>query len=125
MTDMPLIVSRTGLHGVCPVKRNYPDDLMQTIAATGGVIGIGYRADVTCGDISPRGIARMIKSAVDTLGEDHGSLGSDYDGSFETAFDTSELAALTSGLMAEGLTEAQIRKVMGENMVRVFRQRLQ
>ncbi|SLN47814.1 Membrane dipeptidase (Peptidase family M19) [Falsiruegeria litorea R37] len=125
MTDMPLIVSHTGLHGFCPVKRNYPDDLMKAIAETGGVIGMGYWADVTCGDITPRGIAKMIKAAVDAVGEDHVSLGSDYDGSVETAFDTSELAALTSGLMAEGLTRAQIRKVMGENMVRVFRQRLQ
>lgn len=125
MTDMPLIVSHTGLHGFCPVKRNYPDDLMKAIAATGGVIGMGYWADVTCGDITPRGIAKMIKAAVDTVGEDHVSLGSDYDGSVETAFDTSELAALTSGLMAEGLSEVQIRKVMGDNMVRVFRERLQ
>ncbi len=124
MTDMPLIVSHGGLHGHCPVKRNYPDDLMKDIAATGGVIGMGYWADVTCGDITPAGIAKMIKTAVATVGEDHVSLGSDYDGSVETAFDTSELAALTSALMDEGLTEAQIRKVMGENMVRVLSERL-
>ncbi len=124
MTDVPLIVSHGGLHGFCPVKRNYPDDLMLDIAATGGVIGMGYWADVTCGDITPTGIAKMIKAAVETVGEDHVSLGSDYDGSVETAFDTSELAALTSALLTEGLTEDQIRKVMGENMVRVFRQQL-
>ncbi|WP_331251780.1 dipeptidase [Ruegeria lacuscaerulensis] len=124
MTDVPLIVSHGGLHGFCAVKRNFPDDLMQEIAATGGVIGMGYWADVTCGEITPAGVAKMIKAAVDTVGEDHVSLGSDYDGSVETAFDTSELAALTSGLLSEGLTEAQIRKVMGENMVRVFRQQL-
>jgi microsomal dipeptidase-like Zn-dependent dipeptidase len=124
MTDVPLIVSHGGLHGFCPVKRNFPDDLMQDIAATGGVIGMGYWADVTCGDISPTGIAKMIKAAIDTVGEDHVSLGSDYDGSVETAFDTSELAALTSALLTQGLTETQVRKVMGENMVRVFRQQL-
>ncbi len=124
MTDVPLIVSHGGLHGFCPVKRNYPDDLMLEIAATGGVIGMGYWADVTCGDITPTGIAKMIKAAVETVGEDHVSLGSDYDGSVETAFDTSELAALTSALLTEGLTEDQIRKVMGKNMVRVFRQQL-
>ncbi|TMV09005.1 peptidase M19 [Ruegeria sediminis] len=124
LTDVPLIVSHGGLHGYCPVKRNFPDDLMQDIAATGGVIGMGYWADVTCGDISPNGIAKMIKAAVETVGEDHVALGSDYDGSVETAFDTSELAALTSALLDEGLNELQIRKVMGENMVRVFRARL-
>lgn len=124
MTDVPLIVSHGGLHGFCPVKRNFPDDLMQEIAATGGVIGMGYWADVTCGDISPTGIAKMIKAAIYTVGEDHVSLGSDYDGSVETAFDTSELAALTSALLSQGLTETEVRKVMGENMVRVFRQQL-
>jgi len=124
MTNVPLIVSHSGLHGFCPVKRNYPDDLMQAIAATGGVIGMGYWADVTCGDITPSGIAKMIRVAVDTVGEDHVSLGSDYDGSVETGFDTSELAALTSALLEEGLTEQQVQKVMGQNMVRVFRQQL-
>ncbi|WP_420584286.1 dipeptidase [Ruegeria sp.] len=124
MTDVPLIVSHGGLHGFCPVKRNFPDDLMQEIAATGGVIGMGYWADVTCGDITPTGIAKMIKAAIATVGEDHVSLGSDYDGSVETAFDTSELAALTSALLDQGLSETQVRKVMGENMVRVFRQQL-
>ncbi|WP_120635148.1 dipeptidase [Ruegeria sp. EL01] len=124
MTDVPLIVSHGGLYGFCPVKRNYPDDLMQEIAATGGVIGMGYWADVTCGDTAPSGIAKMIKVSIETVGEDHVSLGSDYDGSVETAFDTSELAALTSALLDEGVTEAQIRKVMGENMLRVFRDRL-
>lgn len=124
MTDMPLVVSHTGLHGHCAVKRNFPDDLMRAIAETGGTIGIGYWDEVACGEIRPAGIAAMIRAAVDTLGEDHVSLGSDYDGSVETAFDTSELAALTSALRDAGLTETQIRKVMGENMVRVLRQRL-
>lgn len=124
MTDVPLIVSHGGLHGFCPVKRNFPDDLMQEIAATGGVIGMGYWADVTCGDITPNGIAKMIKAAIETVVEDHVSLGSDYDGSVETAFDTSELAALTSALLDQGLSETQVRKVMGENMVRVFSQQL-
>lgn len=124
MTEMPLIVSHTGVQAHCPVKRNYPDDLMQAIAATGGTIGIGYWDEVACGDITPSGIARMIRAAVELLGEDHVSLGSDYDGSVETAFDTSELAALTSALLDEGLSEPQIRKVMGENMIRVLRERL-
>ena len=124
ITEMPIVVSHTGIHSFCPAKRNFPDDLMQAIAATGGVIGIGYWDEVTCGDITPANIARMIRAAVDLVGEDHVSLGSDFDGSVETAFDTSELAALTSALLDQGLTEAQVRKVMGENMLRVLRARL-
>lgn len=124
ITDIPVIVSHTGVHGHCPVKRNFPDDLMQAIAATGGVIGMGYWAEVACDRITPAGIARMIKAGIDTLGEDHVSLGSDFDGSVETAFDTSELPALTHALLAEGVSEAQIAKVMGGNMLRVLRARL-
>lgn len=124
VTDIPVVVSHTGIFGNCPVKRNYPDELMQAIAATGGVIAIGYWADVTCDD-SPAGVAKTIKAAITLVGEDHVSLGSDFDGSVTTAFDTSELAALTQAMLDAGLTEAQIRKVAGENMLRVLRARLQ
>ena len=123
MTDIPLIVSHTGIYSHCNTKRNFPDDLMRDIAARGGVIAIGYWADVTC-DASPKGVAGAIKAAVDLLGADHVSLGSDYDGSIEAEFDASELAALTHELLAQGLSEVQISKVMGGNMVRVLRARL-
>ncbi|MHA6262437.1 dipeptidase [Arenibacterium sp. CAU 1754] len=124
ITDMPIVVSHTGIHAHCPVKRNFPDDLMQAIAATGGVIGMGYWAEVACDEITPAGIAKMIKAAIAEVGEDHVSLGSDFDGSVETGFDTAELPALTHALLESGLSEVQIRKVMGENMLRVLRERL-
>lgn len=124
MTDIPLIVSHGGVHAHCAVKRNFPDDLMKSIAAKGGIIGMGYWAEVACGDITPDGIAKMIITAIATVGEDHVSLGSDYDGSVATAFDTSELPALTDALLRAGVGEAQIAKVMGGNMLRVLRARL-
>ena len=124
LTDVPIVVSHGGLHGHCPVKRNFPDALMRQIAETGGVIGMGYWADVVCGDISPEGIADMIVAAIAAVGEDHVSLGSDFDGSVETAFDTSELPALTTALLNRGLDDGTIAKVMGGNMLRVLRARL-
>ncbi len=123
ITDMPVIVSHTGLHSHCGTKRNFPDPLMQKIAATGGVIGMGYWADVTCDD-SPKGVAKAIKAAIAAVGEDAVSLGSDYDGTVTTSFDTSELAVLTQAMMEVGISEAQIRKVSGGNMLRVLRARL-
>lgn len=66
----------------------------------------------------------MTRTAVDLPGEDHVALGSDFDGSVTTAFDTSELSALTHALLAEGLSEAQVAKIMGGNMIRVSRARL-
>ncbi len=123
MADMQLVLSHTGIRSLCDSKRNIPDDLMQQIAATGGVIGIGYWEEVACDD-SPSGIAKSIVAAVSVVGEDAISLGSDFDGSIATTLDTSELAAITQALMDEGMAEAQIRKVMGENMLRVLRARL-
>ncbi len=124
MTNMPVVVSHTGLHGFCPVKRNFEDEIMRAVAATGGVIGMGYWGHVLCRDATPEAIAAMIAKAVDTVGADHVSLGSDFDGSVTTPFDTSELPALTHALRAAGLDDTTIAKVMGGNMVRVLRARL-
>lgn len=123
MTDIPLVISHTGLFGACASARNLPDDLMIKIAQSGGVIGIGFWRTAVC-DNSPAGIARTIKASVDLLGEDHVSIGSDFDGSVGTTFDSSQMVVLTDALLDAGLTENQIRKVMGENMIRVVRARL-
>ena len=123
MTHVPVVLSHTGIRSHCKTRRNIPDALMREIAATGGVIGIGYWQEVTCDD-SPAGIAATVKAAIEAVGEDAVSLGSDFDGSVNTSLDTSELAALTQAMLDAGLSEEQIRKVTGENMVRVLRARL-
>jgi membrane dipeptidase len=127
-TDIPLIVSHTGLRSACDAHRNFPDNLMREIVGNGadqggGVIGIGYWAAVTC-DASPDGVARVIMAAIAALGVDHVSLGSDYDGSVTVEFDTSELAAITDALLRAGATPDQVRAVMGGYMMRVLRARL-
>ena len=93
------------------------------IAERGGLIGIGFWEEVTCDD-TPAGIAASIAAAIDLVGEDHVSLGSDFDGAVRTRFDASELAALTQALMDKGLAEPTIAKVMGGNMVRFLGQAL-
>lgn len=111
------IVSHTGIHSHCNSHRNLDDALMQAIAAQGGVIGIGYWEEVVCGQ-TPAAIAAAITAAVALVGEEAVSLGSDYDGSVDAPFDAAHLAALTQALMDAGLSEGQIAKVMGGNMIR-------
>ncbi len=123
MTDAPLIVSHTGVRSLCETPRNIPDALLGEIIARGGLIGIGFWADVTCDD-SPAGIARVIIHAADLFGTGAVALGSDYDGSITARFDASELAALTDALLAGGMSEADIRAVMGENQIRFFLEHL-
>lgn len=123
MTDMPIVISHTGIDGHCKSERNIPDDLMVDIAKTGGIVGIGFWADVIC-DASPDGIAAALIAAIDLVGVDHVGLGSDFDGTVPVELDVSEMAAITQALLNAGLDEVSIRKVMGENMVRVLRARL-
>lgn len=117
------VLSHTGIHGHCDSPRNLPDDLVKAIAAKGGVIGIGFWGDVNCGQ-TPADIAASIRAAITLLGEDAVSLGSDYDGSVDAPFDAAHLAALTQALLDAGLTEDQIAKVMGGNMMRYLAQTL-
>jgi membrane dipeptidase len=123
LTNAPLVVSHTGVHGHCAVRRNIPDALMSEIAAGGGLIGIGFWADVTCDD-SPEGVARAIVAAVERFGVDRIALGSDYDGTITATFDASEYAVLTDRLLAAGLSPEDVAKVMGENTIRFFLEHL-
>ena len=117
------ILSHTGIHSHCPSPRNLDDTLLRAIAAKGGVIGIGYWSDVVCGR-TPADVAGAIVAAIALLGEDHVSLGSDYDGSVDAPFDAAHLPALTQALMDAGLSEDRIAKVMGGNMMRYLAETL-
>lgn len=123
LTDAPLVVSHTGVKGACDTPRNLSDDLMQRIAGTGGVIGIGYWDGAVC-DPSPESVVAAMRYAIELLGVDHVGLGSDYDGATTVAFDTSELAVLTDRMLTAGFTNAEIRAVMGGNVIRLLRERL-
>jgi microsomal dipeptidase-like Zn-dependent dipeptidase len=111
------ILSHTGIQSHCASSRNLDDALLQQIVAKGGLVGIGFWSDVVCGT-TPDAVAGSIKAAINLLGEDHVSLGSDYDGSVDAPFDAAHLSALTQALMDAGLSEDQIGKVMGGNMMR-------
>jgi membrane dipeptidase len=116
-SSAPLIVSHTGFYGHCKSARNISDKLMQKIAEGGGIIGVGYWDGAVC-DPTPKHIVSALRYGIDLVGVDHVALGSDYDGSTATPFDSSELAVLTHEMLQAGLSEIEIRKVMGENMMR-------
>jgi len=120
LSNRPIIVSHTGLKGACDSPRNLEDDLMKEIAAKGGLIGIGFWDAAVC-DYTPAGIVRSIRYGIDLLGVDHVALGSDYDGSTTVLMDAAEIPALTHEMLNAGFTEEEIRKVMGENAVRLLR----
>lgn len=119
----PLVVSHTGMRGHCENDRNFSDDLMREIARRGGLVGIGFWDGAVC-EASLPAIAGAIAYAIETLGVDHVALGSDYDGATTVPFDASEIAALTDALVGAGVSDADIRAVMGENALRFFAEHL-
>jgi microsomal dipeptidase-like Zn-dependent dipeptidase len=123
MASRPVVVSHTGLHGVCETPRNLSDAHMKRIAEAGGIVAVGFWDAAAC-DISPEGVVRSLRYAIDLLGVDHVALGSDFDGATFTSFDTSELAVLTQTMLRAGFTGDEIRKVMGGNTVRFLEAQL-
>lgn len=125
LSPEPVIISHGGLASYCPRtrNRNMPDDILAEIGRRGGLIGVTYFDGAIC-DISPKGIAKTIQAAINLMGEDAVALGSDFDGTVTTSLDTSELAAITQELVSLGLSEATIRKVMGENVKRFLLEQL-
>jgi microsomal dipeptidase-like Zn-dependent dipeptidase len=123
VSTKPVLLSHGGLRSVCNSHRNLEDKLLADIASRGGLIGIGFWAAAVC-DIRPEGVVKSIRRAVDVLGVDHVALGSDFDGTVEVAFDSSELSVLTQTMMDQGFTEEEIRKVMGQNAVAFFLEHL-
>jgi microsomal dipeptidase-like Zn-dependent dipeptidase len=120
LTTRPIVLSHTGIHSACPTARNIDDARMRAIAERGGLIGIGYWDGAVC-DTTPAGVVRSVRRAVELVGAEHVALGSDYDGATTVSFDTSELAALTHEMQLQGMSEPEIRAVMGGNLVRFLR----
>ncbi|MXO48083.1 amidohydrolase family protein [Erythrobacter vulgaris] len=115
----PVVSSHGGVQATCGVNRNLSDDQIRGVAATGGIIGVGYWPGAVC-DTSPRSTASAMRHIRDLVGIEHVALGSDFDGSVTTRFDTSELSQVTQALMDEGFSEGEIRAAMGGNALRVL-----
>jgi microsomal dipeptidase-like Zn-dependent dipeptidase len=119
LATRPVVASHTGVRGVADHARNLSDEQLRGIAATGGMVGIGFWPTASGGD-DAASIARSIAHAVAVVGADHVGLGSDFDGAVPTPFDVSGLPVLTAALLAEGLDEATIAAVMGGSAVRLL-----
>jgi membrane dipeptidase len=119
MATRPLLVSHTGVEGTCKGTRNLSDKHLQAIAATGGVIGIGYWDAAVCAT-SVEAIVNAIRYTVDLIGVQHVALGSDFNGTIHAPFDVTGLAQLTEGLLKAGFSHDEIAAIMGGNVQRLL-----
>jgi microsomal dipeptidase-like Zn-dependent dipeptidase len=122
MARRPVVSSHGGVQATCKVNRNLTDAQIRGIAATGGLVGIGYWDGAIC-STDPKAIAAAIAHVRDLVGIQHVALGSDFDGAVTTAFDAAGLASVTQALADRGFSDEEIARVMGGNLL-AFLQRV-
>ncbi|HYY98229.1 MAG TPA: dipeptidase, partial [Pyrinomonadaceae bacterium] len=119
----PVVDSHTGLRGVCDNQRNLTDEQARRIAATGGVIGIGFWDAATCGS-DARAAARSMRYAANLVGVEHVALGSDFDGAVTEPFDATGMVEITQALLDEGFRDDEVALIMGGNVARLLSETL-
>ena len=165
LTSRPPILSHSNPLSLCDTPRNVPDELLDAVAAKGGVVGISpLPMLLTRKRLKPE---RTIEDffvhldyAVARLGVDHVAFGSDFyrfnlqdaiarnvAGGFLARFQrepvrseedsdpvtfelrhptglagVEDVPNVTAGLLARRYGDADVRKILGENLLRVFRE---
>jgi membrane dipeptidase len=162
---VPVIASHSSAFALAPHPRNVPDDVMEMVAAKGGVVMVtfvpaflvaetaraslemfeerrrlraefapedeaGYEAAARerFGSVEvDRGTVAVVADHIEHLcrvgGVDHVGIGSDFDGMETTPEgleDASCYPAITAELLDRGWPEADLRKVLGTNALRVL-----
>jgi membrane dipeptidase len=144
----PVVASHSSAYELCAHHRNLTDERLKGVAATGGVVGVNFfygfidRDDPTIGRLVDH-----VEHVAAVAGIDHVGLGPDFvkevfaqltppaagpvdfeglDGSrvIPGLDGPAGLPLVTAELCRRGWSEADVRKVLGENWLRVFRSTL-
>ena len=123
--SQPLLVTHTGVSAVTPHWRNLDDEQLRAVAVTGGTIGVMYQSSFLGEPFlggRAEAVVRHLEHIVETVGEDHASLGSDWDGAICPPRDLQtplDLPRLVDLLLRRGFGADTIRKILGGNFLRV------
>jgi membrane dipeptidase len=127
VAEAPVIWSHAGARGITEHTRNVPDQVLRRLPDNGGVVMVVFyppfisaRDEATLSDV-----ADHIEHVASLAGADHVGIGSDFDGIDVVARgleDVSTFPALFAELSRRGWSEGDLRKLAGENVLRVMRE---
>jgi membrane dipeptidase len=122
MAQKPPIVSHTGVLGAFEHWRNIDDEQLRAVADKGGCVGVIFCPRFVGGDgLEP--VVKHMKHILDVVGEDVPALGSDWDGFIvptQPLKDPLGLPLLTDALLAGGVHERVVAKILRGNVMRVL-----
>lgn len=128
-TERPVIASHSCCAALCPHPRNLTDTQLEALAQNGGVACMTFVPSFVDPGWEPAhwpdrpSLDRLldhVDHAVAIAGIDHVGIGSDFDGGGTVLADASEYPRITQALLLRGYSEVDVRRVLGENVLRVF-----
>ena len=121
VAQKPVIASHSCCKALCDHPRNLTDDQIKALAQNGGSIGVTFVPRFV--DSKSPTFARLIDHIdhiVQLVGTDHVGIGSDFDGGGTLIKDATVFPQFTEELLNRNYSEQDIRKILGENHLRVL-----
>lgn len=126
LSRAPVLASHSNARWLTDVPRNLSRPLVELIVSRGGLVGAMFHGPfVVEGHRATRAdVVAMTRALVDVGGAGHVGIGSDWDGLIQAPAGLggpADLQLLAEDLAAAGLSEGQVRSVLGDSFLRLWR----